>query len=275
MKFELAQCNIRIALPTDADDLVRMSKTIWEGHDYLPMILSRWIGEDWFFVVEYQSRIIACLKLSLFPDNVIWFEGLRVHGKYQGLGIGTMLNAYAFGFAEQLRKQNPAISYEFCTYYKNYESLKMTKKAGFRIVEHFYQLDKRGVRDTKEPEIVTDYDMSIFKAYKKYIPLGWQAVRNHPDSLYFIKQRATVFLTPQSIYLLAGLADKNVIFLQTPVKDFKSELPYLQHFFGSRKKYGVILPMSMSRDIPFMQSKGFYFWEGEKEPVRNMVIKRK
>ncbi|HNX38241.1 MAG TPA: GNAT family N-acetyltransferase [Candidatus Cloacimonadota bacterium] len=275
MRFDLNNCTIRLARPSDTADLEAIARTIWDGTDYLPRIMDRWISEPWFFVCVYEGKVIACIKLSLFPDNVLWIEGLRVHRRFQGKGIATLLNRHIFRFATELKARNPELAFEFCTYYKNAESLHMTEKMGFRIVKRFYQLDKRGVKHTKESEIVTDYDMSLFKAYPDYLPLGWQAVHNTASSLDFIKSRATVFRTPRSTYLLAGVGEKNITFLQPPVQDLKVELPYFQSFFGSRRKYGIVLPPGFNEYLPQLLKLGFYFWEEEHEIAKCMVIGRK
>ena len=272
MDFDLKDCKVRLAQETDFGDLSAIARTIWDGSDYLPKVMQRWTKEPWFFVCEYQSRVIACIKLSLFPDNVLWIEGLRVHARFQGKGIGSFLNKHIYTFADELKRRNPLLAYEFCTYYKNAESIHMTEKMGFRIANRFFEYDKRGVKATLEPEIVTDYDMSLFEAYPGHIPLGWQAVHNHPDSLDFIKARAVVFRTPQSTYLLGGLSDKNVILLQPPVQNFKAEFPYFQHFYGSRKKYGIIFSTAFGADLPRLFKLGLHSWDLEDKPVPVVLV---
>ncbi|MDP2172214.1 MAG: GNAT family N-acetyltransferase [Candidatus Cloacimonadaceae bacterium] len=266
------ECVIRLAEPGDRKDLISISRTIWEGHDYLPQIMDKWISEPYFIVCEFRGRVIACLKLSLLPDNVLWFEGLRVHGRFQGKGIATLMNRFAMGIAVELKKLNPPLSFEFCTYYKNAESLHLTQKVGFEVVQNCYQLDKRGVRDTKKPKILKDYDMSIFSALGDFIPLGWQALHNAPASLAFIRKHAVVFQTPQSIYLLGGVIDKHITFLTPPPADLKPELAFYQHFHGSRRKYGIVLSPRFVSSLPLLSKHGFNFWDEEKEPVANMYV---
>lgn len=270
--FELESCKVRLARENDRDDLIRISKGIWDGHDYLPRLLDRWINEPYFFVCEYDGTAIACLKLSLFPDHVLWFEGLRVHRKYQGKGIATMMNRHLFAFARELKQADPRLSYEFCTYYKNVESLHLTQKLGFRPVERFYSLDRRGIVRTMEPEIVKDFGMEEFTNLKKYIPLGWQPVHNVPDSLDFIKSRALLFRTPQASYLLGGITEQNILFLAPPVQDIKAELPYFQHFFGSRKRFSILLPLQYKTHLPRLMQEKFFFWDDTREVAENYLI---
>jgi len=270
--FQLSDCRVRLATESDTPDLITIAKGIWGGSDYLPRVLPLWLSEPYFFVCEYHGQVISCLKLSLFPDHVLWFEGLRVHKSFQGMGVGSLMNSELFRFAARLKKQDPRFTFEFCTYYQNAESLHLTKKLGFKIVKSFYTMDKNGIKAQKEPRIVTDYDISLFKIYSDYIPLGWQSVHNSPDSLPFIQKRCTVFQTPQARYLLAGVAEKNIVLLSPPVKDFKAELPYFQSFFPPRKRYGMVIPTHYKKHITHLNTFGFRFWDGESRPVKNMLV---
>ncbi|MDZ4121008.1 MAG: hypothetical protein U1C33_01210, partial [Candidatus Cloacimonadaceae bacterium] len=192
--------------------------------------------------------------------------------RFQGKGIATLMNRHAMALALELKRHIPRLSFEFCTYYKNEESLHLTQKMGFEVVQRYFQLDKHGVRDTMKPKILKHYDLSIFAEAGDFIPLGWQAVHNAPASLAFIRKHATVFQTPQSSYLLGGVINKSITFLSPPPADLKIELPYFQHFQGSRRKYGIVLPSQFEASLPLMQKHGFNFWDEEKEPVTNMYV---
>jgi hypothetical protein len=102
--------------------------------------------------------------------------------------------------------------------------------------------------------------MEEFTNLKKYIPLGWQPVHNVPDSLDFIKSRVLLFRTPQASYLLGGITEQNILFLAPPVQDIKAELPYFQHFFGSRKRFSILLPLQYKTHLPRLMQEKFFFW---------------
>lgn len=180
MNFELDSCLIRPATKADRDDLISVSKGIWGGTDYLPKVMDRWISEPWFLVCEYQGHVIACLKLSLFPDQVLWFEGLRVRSRYQNRGVATLMNRHSFALAHDLRRAGKVRSFEFCTYYLNKESLHLTQKLGFKVVATFWQLNKRGIKATREPKLLPRVDLKAFRHYGKYIPCAWQSLHHCP-----------------------------------------------------------------------------------------------
>lgn len=270
--FKLEDCLVRIARPSDRADLIEISRGIWEGHDYLPMIVDRWIGEDWFFVCEYQGKVIACLKLSIFPDNVLWFEGLRVHRRYQGKGIAKLMNRELMAFAASLKRQNPQLTFEFCTYYKNVESLAITSRMGSRQIAGYYNLERRGVVKTAVPEVILDYGREAFRHYPGHIPLNWHTVHNTGDALPFIRKHAEIFRTPQGLYLVGTVGERCITLLSDLPSDLQAELPYLQHYFGSRKKYSITIPQSMQAEIGRLRQSKFYFWDEEGEEALNMLV---
>lgn len=270
MNFDLNACHIRPAKPSDRDDLIRVSRGIWGGTDYLPRVMDRWISEPWFLVCEYQGRVIACLKLSLFPDQVLWFEGLRVQTKYQNRGIATLMNKSSFALAEQLRSEGKVRHFEFCTYYLNSESLHLTQKLGFKVVETFFQLNKRGIKATQEPKILPKVDLSAFRHFGRFIPCSWQSVHHCPDALPFLNKYGRLFQTPRATYYLGGAHEPSITLLDPPGPELKAELPYFQYFFGSRKSYGIILPPAFKNSLPLLHQLGFHFWDHEE--AENMLI---
>lgn len=272
--FRIDNCIIRLSRPGDKAGLLEVAKTIWQGSDYLPQIIDRWIKERWFFVAEYQGKVIGCIKLTQFPDKVIWIEGLRVHRRYQSKGVGTLLNDYIMQFCYRLQDKDTGRRFEFCTYYRNMESLRMTSKLGFKQVCSFFNLDSKGSFKMRASEIVTDYDMSIFELYPDYIPIGWQSVHNCPESLDFIRQHAIVFKTNQALYLINKFGSKAVTYLGPPVQDLAAEQPFLQYFFGHRRDISIILPTSQRAELPRLKELGYWFWDNETEPVENMLVKK-
>ena len=272
--FHLDKCTVRNVQDQDIPGLITMSKTIWEGHDYIPTILDKWIPDGHFFVAEYNCKIVGCVKLSMFPDNTLWFEGLRVHQRYQGKGIGKLLNEFAFNYANTLKRLNPLLSFEFCTYYLNHESLHMAKVAGFKPVKKYFVFEKRGVRKLLEPTMVQDFDISLFKQHKDYIPCGWQAIHNSPDSIDWIKSKCTIFQTPQGIYLFGGLSQKNILFLQEPKYDIRKELPYFQYMYGASKNVEIIIASKWKKHLDRIQALGFKDWEGPLTKPNMLVLKK-
>ncbi len=270
--FNIDECIVRPADVEDELPLIALAKGIWDGTDYLPKILSRWLSEPYFYVCEYRSKVIACLKLTLLPDHVLWFEGLRVHKNYQGKGVGSLMNRELFAFAARLKDKDPLISYEFCTYYRNVESLHLTRKLGFKVIEKFVTLDRRGIVRQNQPRIIQDYDQSVFDLYPRHIPCGWQILHNCPETLDYLRSRIVVFETPQARYMLAGLAEKDIVLLSPPPVNFQAELPYFQYFYPPRTRYSIIYPLRFRRYRQRFRKAGFGTWENQKIFPANMLL---
>ncbi|MBN1537471.1 MAG: GNAT family N-acetyltransferase, partial [Anaerolineales bacterium] len=93
----------RPALPKDTPDVKELTRTIWNGHDYVPLVWNTWLTdpEGLLAVAEYGGRIIGLGKLTQLTENEWWLEGLRVHPDFQGRGIGSYLMKYLYEHWEQ------------------------------------------------------------------------------------------------------------------------------------------------------------------------------
>jgi len=265
-------CQVRLARQSDSADLKAIAKTIWGGGDYLPKVMEEWIAEPWFLVCEYQERVIACIKLTLLPCNSLWFEGMRVHADLQGRGIGKLMNRAAMEYAAQIAAERPGLRYEFSTYFLNHETLHLTAKVGFKQVQGFHTLDKFGGRLIQEPQFIENPGMDIFELYPDYLPVGWRAIKKHPDSLEYIRSHARVFATPKARYLIGGHGSGDITFLDPIPAEMRPELPYLQYFFGLKRKYSIIFPRSQAHHITRLQGLGFRCWDDNPDAKPEMLV---
>jgi len=86
----------RPALPKDTPDVMELTRTIWEGEDYVPAVWAAWL-EDYegvLAVALYGRRVVGLCKLSRLGGDEWWLQGLRVHPEYEGRGIASHLHAY-------------------------------------------------------------------------------------------------------------------------------------------------------------------------------------
>lgn len=91
---ERIQVHCRLARESDTADVIELTKTIWDGHDYVPQAWPHWLAdaEGALIVAEYQGRVIGLGKLSRLAEGDWWMQGLRVHPKYEGHGVASQLN---------------------------------------------------------------------------------------------------------------------------------------------------------------------------------------
>ena len=90
----------RPALPKDTPDIMELTRTIWEGEDYVPAVWNEWLEEyeGLLAVAELGGRVVGTGKLTRFSPFDWWLEGLRVHPDLQGRGIASHLHDYLFNY---------------------------------------------------------------------------------------------------------------------------------------------------------------------------------
>ncbi|OGO32999.1 MAG: hypothetical protein A2Z16_14165 [Chloroflexi bacterium RBG_16_54_18] len=83
----------RPAQPEDTPDVLELTKTIWEGHDYVPEVWDEWLADNQgqLLVAELDGKVLGISKLSRLSPEDWWMQGLRVHPQYEGQGIASQL----------------------------------------------------------------------------------------------------------------------------------------------------------------------------------------
>jgi GNAT superfamily N-acetyltransferase len=91
---ERIQVYCRPGRESDTADVIELTKTIWDGHDYVPEVWPKWLAdpEGGMIVAEYEKRVIGLSKLSHIAEEDWWLQGLRVHPQYEGRGVASQLN---------------------------------------------------------------------------------------------------------------------------------------------------------------------------------------
>ena len=86
----------RPALPMDTQDVMDLTKGIWDGHDYVPYVWHDWLSDPngLLAVAEYGGHVVGLVDLAWMGGNEWWLQGLRVHPGFQGQGIASHLHDY-------------------------------------------------------------------------------------------------------------------------------------------------------------------------------------
>lgn len=142
---------IRRLLDSDRDDIIEISRHIWDGHDYLLCVAEKWLQDRncHFYGVEVDGHIVAVGNLRLIEDGKTgWMEGLRVHPDHRGKGLANEITQYLVNEAERLGVQR----LRYTTANRNAASLKLAKMAGLlRMLEMavFWHLNPEQMPSTK------------------------------------------------------------------------------------------------------------------------------
>ena len=117
----------------DIPAILDISKDIWEGDDYIPDVIERWLNEKdnmayGAFLEEEMKELIGFGRVKMFSNGVAWLEGGRVKITHQKQGIGRDLMKYAIDYAIQ---EGAKIA-QYDTSSRNFGSKSLAKFHGFK-----------------------------------------------------------------------------------------------------------------------------------------------
>jgi ribosomal protein S18 acetylase RimI-like enzyme len=115
---------------SDRDDVLEISRHVWDGHDYVPSIFEQWLKDknSYFYGVDVDGRIVAFGNLRLIENKRTgWMEGLRVHPDFRGRGYANDLTRFLVRKGEDLGVNR----LRYTTGENNAASLKLASNAGF------------------------------------------------------------------------------------------------------------------------------------------------
>jgi len=132
---------IRRLQPADRRSMLAIAARIWEGDDYLPHVFDRWVAdpEGYFPGLFLDGALIGCGRLQPLDAERVWLESLRIDPEHQGQGLGRVI-------AEHVIRAACATGYRelfFATYFRNYGSIRISERAGFRRVATFTNLERK------------------------------------------------------------------------------------------------------------------------------------
>jgi RimJ/RimL family protein N-acetyltransferase len=109
-----------------------ISKDIWEGDDYVPHVIDKWLQDKnsmnyGTFKDKDKTDLIGFGRVKLYNNDVAWLEGGRIKVSYQGQGIGKKQLGYAVEYAAQSGVKVA----QYDTASDNYASIKLAKFYGF------------------------------------------------------------------------------------------------------------------------------------------------
>ena len=86
----------RPALAQDTASMLELTKTIWDGHDYVPQVWDQWLRDasSCLAVAELGDRMVGLARLARLGENDWWDQGLRVHPEFRNRGIASHLHEY-------------------------------------------------------------------------------------------------------------------------------------------------------------------------------------
>ncbi|RKZ08761.1 hypothetical protein DRQ25_08285 [Candidatus Fermentibacteria bacterium] len=196
----MSELNIRIAIMDDIEDIAAISRTTWDGDDYLEKKARRWIRDSSLYAGELDGKVVGTFRLSAMPEGVLWMEALRVHKDYRNCGYGRQLADASFGTGKKIIGSGKAKCMEFSTYFKNAESIHISVSQGFRVVNRFMLMNREGIDSTALNERIEPSDAD-FMFLRGHIPCGWKYPRLCRGGIEWALQRCDTWRRGDVLFL--------------------------------------------------------------------------
>ncbi|MBC7092715.1 GNAT family N-acetyltransferase [Candidatus Bipolaricaulota bacterium] len=171
---------IRGVRPEDKEAILAISAQVWDGEDYVPTVLDRWMAEGGLLVAELGGRVVGFAKTTFLAPGEVWLEGLRVDPAHRGKGVGKALARAQLEGALALAPR----SIRFATGEVNHESIHIAEELGFREVARFTYMEgavqevpaPAGVTQVRDPEAAWRFISTspLFREGRGLLGLGWR-----------------------------------------------------------------------------------------------------
>jgi hypothetical protein len=103
-----AKLVVRRARAEDRDAILAMSRGIWGGSDYLPLVWDRWLADEKgiLLTATLDGTPVGMAKITVLAPGEVWLEGLRLHPDLQGRGLTRQINRATFREVAKLRPRS-------------------------------------------------------------------------------------------------------------------------------------------------------------------------
>lgn len=252
----------------DLPELAEISRSTWDGSDYLEAVAPSWIAGGGMYSGILAGRLFGCYKITLMPGRVAWLEGLRVHPSMRGRGLGRLLSEDCFRRALAMRNRGDADWIEFETYYHNLESISIAESCGFERVETFRLLYRASLPPSGIPPaaVVTLAEPDL-APYPTRVPLGWKAILRTEDTVGALAGLCEV-REESGLGFMSRPGDNVFTFcasaMEAPVEAGRAAAR-AAHARGE-DTVEIMLPGGAASIESLLMSDGWSYWEEPREP---------
>ncbi|MFH1688741.1 MAG: GNAT family N-acetyltransferase [Candidatus Eisenbacteria bacterium] len=261
-----------------------MSRHIWGGHDYMPLVWDKWLAEKRgaLLTATVGGRPVGTSKVSLLSPGEVWLEGLRLHPEYHGLGLSKKIHRATFREAKALEPK----TVRYSTWIGNEASRRIAEKNGFwQIARTGWMWGKAGKRWSVGSRVATldnidavvrfVHGSSCYEATGGVAGVGWTFPELTRRRIRHLISNGRVLVSPRRGALRAvgifdiGKVDDDVClgFVDGPDEDVLALAKDVLRIAADtgRKEASAMLPMG--RLVDLAQAAGFDEWQ----PVRAVV----
>jgi GNAT superfamily N-acetyltransferase len=261
-----------------------MSKLIWGGHDYMPLVWDRWVADKKgaLLTATADGVPVGTAKISELSPGEIWLEGLRLHPDYQGRGLSRRIHRATFREASKL---NPRVV-RYSTWLGNEASRKIAERNGFWLIARAGWMWGKSRADwrmrsraatSRDLKAVTDFirSSSCYAAMNGVAGVGWTFPELSRRRIRRLLSQGQILVLPRKGKLRAvaawdiGKVDDDIClgFVDGPDGDIGSLAGDVLRIAADtgRSEASAMVPLGRITDL--VAAAGF----GEWQPVRAIV----
>lgn len=208
--MELARVVCRPALPQDTHAILELTKRIWNGGDYIPLVWQDWLADEhgWLAIAELGGHIVGMGKLTQLTQRDWWLEGLRVHPDFERRGIATHIQEYLLSIWQKIG--NGAI--RLATSSQRVAVHRLCQRSGFQKVAEismYEAVNPRSLDGINEPIISNNFipvdETDLEDAWRivinnplqtlgvNFVDLGWQWLPISKELLNGFVQKENIY----------------------------------------------------------------------------------
>ncbi len=165
------EIRVRHAKASDKQPLMEFVSKTWGGHDYLPGIWDEWIRDKSgkMFVVLADGRQVGMNRMRFLPEGVGWLEGARIHPKFRGKGLASLLGKSSMNFGAARGTH----IFRLTSGTRNAAAQKQIARMGFGEISRFniYNLKKTAFRQ----------DSSVRRTGIRRLNAIWRFIKSTPE----------------------------------------------------------------------------------------------
>jgi len=277
----------------DIPAILDISKDIWEGDDYIPDVIERWLNDKdnlayGGFLEEEMKELIGLGRVKMFPNGVAWLEGGRVKITHQKQGIGRDLMKYAIDYSIQVGAKIA----QYDTSSRNFGSKSLAKFHGFKEKKRMEVLEcdvnKLKLKEYKFSDIREISNEEAKKVYQRMdigpgdeVNIGWSYI-----PLSSLEDKNSVWLTnSQAILQKRDMGSRDlpekpsereiwIIVYGTP-EAILDLISYTLSFEIDKNEIDVVELYCKAEVVKYVKELGFEDPSWEEEPVAVVLYEKK
>ncbi|XP_020907584.1 uncharacterized protein LOC110245602 [Exaiptasia diaphana] len=216
---------VRFATQDDVDKILHVSEGIYDGRDYLPVVLKQWLNHErkLIYLAEYEGEVIGLQVATIAEDQQSFVtQALRIHPKYRGKKLSYQLTEAVI---TSIRKSLPQVLKNRSVCSKNSPAFLMFRNKGFKpIMEqrvHALQRLPSDVLTQKCPELCdselvplgTKDALELYKSEKLLNIIGSHSV--------VLVDNVFPHKLPEDAHIVAKKVE-NTVFVDVSLQEFRN-----------------------------------------------------